>query len=89
MERTFTRELLKVGADQAEVVARRLSILLDGAIMLSIVHHDSSYAAEAGQLAASLVRASRPNTDEDEALRTTACVSSSYATLRFEKRIGA
>lgn len=81
VERTLSRELSEIDANEPVSLARRLAILLDGAITHSIVHHDPFYAAEAGRLAVSLVAAARPNlsTDADERTRSTACAMPSLS----------
>jgi AcrR family transcriptional regulator len=68
VERTFVRELAEMNIEQAANLARRLALLLDGAIMATVVHHEPSYAVEAGRLAVSLVRTARlrPSVAEDE-----------------------
>lgn len=75
VERTLSRELSEIDASDPVNLARRLAILLDGAITHSIVHHDPYYAAEAGRLAISLVAAARPNLsiDADKHIGATAC----------------
>lgn len=59
VERTLCRELSEIHAVEPESLARRLAILLDGAITSSVVHHDPKYAVEAGRLAVSLVASAR------------------------------
>jgi AcrR family transcriptional regulator len=81
VERTLCRELTEIHAVEPESLARRLAILLDGAITYSVVHHDPKYAVEAGRLAVSLVAAARRTgrfgMEQMEA--TTPCVLSSHA----------
>lgn len=48
--------LARQGAAQADVAARRIVILLDGAILHGMVHHAPDYAREAGRMAAELIR---------------------------------
>jgi AcrR family transcriptional regulator len=61
IERMFTIKLNSLEVSNAEVWARRLVILLDGAISHSIVHHDPRYALEAGQMALELIASAKLN----------------------------
>jgi AcrR family transcriptional regulator len=55
IEQIFTVELHSIEIPDPQVWARRLIILLDGAISHSIVHHDPLYATEAGRMALELL----------------------------------
>jgi AcrR family transcriptional regulator len=61
-ERWFAEELRAEGIGPEDTVARRLMILLDGAITLTLVHHDPAYMKEAGNAAADLVASGRQRT---------------------------
>lgn len=56
IETAVRKRLCAQGADDAAVLARRIVILLDGAILHGMVHHDPAYPIEAGRMALGLVR---------------------------------
>jgi AcrR family transcriptional regulator len=58
-EAWFARELAEDGVAEPERTARRLMLLLDGAIMQALLHHDPAYMEEAAETAVDLVRAQR------------------------------
>lgn len=55
IERGLFERLTRDGVKQADTLARRLVILLEGAIMHGIVHHEPDYALEAGRAAQELI----------------------------------
>jgi hypothetical protein len=55
LEDMFFQELASIGSIAARAIARRLILLLDGAITHSVVYHDPEYATEAGRLALELI----------------------------------
>jgi len=58
-EAWFVEELRADGIEPAERLARRMVLLLDGAITQALLHHDPAYVHEAGDTAADLVHAAR------------------------------
>jgi AcrR family transcriptional regulator len=54
-EAWLTRALADEGVDNAAIVARKISILLDGAAAVMLIHRDPHYVEAAGEVAASLV----------------------------------
>jgi len=59
VERIFSDRLEAIGARDAARSARRLMILIDGAITHCLVHHDPNYAVEAREMALELVAAAK------------------------------
>ncbi len=62
IEHAIERHLSKRHIPLASHIARRIVLLLDGAITHSVVHHDPDYAMDAGHLAVALIedRVMRP-----------------------------
>ncbi len=58
-EAWFAEELRGDGIEPADRLARRVILLLDGAITQALIHHDPDYVLEAGATVADLVRAAR------------------------------
>jgi AcrR family transcriptional regulator len=56
IETAVRKRLLARGADDAALLARRIVILLDGAILHGMVHHDPAYPIEAGRMALGMIR---------------------------------
>ena len=55
LETWLGRELLRANVVPADICARRLMILIDGAITLGVIHHDPDYVTEAGRMAVELI----------------------------------
>jgi AcrR family transcriptional regulator len=70
-KRTFElwlAELLKAdGVPGPEKLARRLMVLVDGAITQGVIHHEPAVALEAREMAVELIAAARRNTDRHPA----------------------
>jgi AcrR family transcriptional regulator len=58
-ESWLAAELHADGIEDHERLARRMILLIDGAIVQALLHHDPSYVEEAGETAVQLVVASR------------------------------
>lgn len=58
-EAWFAEELRQAGVEPAEALGRRLIVLLDGAIVQAMLHHDPAYVEQAGIAAADLVAGAR------------------------------
>jgi AcrR family transcriptional regulator len=58
-EAWFVEELAAEGIASAAAVGRRLMLLLDGAVVQAMIHHDTAYIVEAGAAAADLVAQAR------------------------------
>jgi AcrR family transcriptional regulator len=59
-EAWFAQELEADGLAEPARLARRLMLLIDGAIVQALLHHDPAYMREAGEAAAELVQNHRP-----------------------------
>lgn len=60
VEARLAVELARRGAPEAEALARRVLIVMEGGLCLTLVHGDASYLDEAGRAAAALARATSP-----------------------------
>lgn len=56
IETVVRSRLIAQGLDDAVLLARRIVILLDGAILHGMVHHDPVYPIEAGRMALDVIR---------------------------------
>jgi AcrR family transcriptional regulator len=82
-EETLRRRLELLGLAEPERLARRLLVLLDGAIVHGLIHHDPRHVDEAGRLAVELVAAARRDPDRSRY----AALPFEPATRRSERRI--
>ena len=63
VEDVIRRRLELLGLAEPERLARRVVILLDGAIVHGVIHHDPRHVEEAGRMAVELVAAARRDPD--------------------------